>query len=93
MENTTAKESRLNIRCNPHARALLDKAATYAHVSISEFVLSHALACAEQVVQENESITLKAEDFQAFMAALDAPPAPNPALIKAMRLHAEQVSR
>lgn len=93
MENTTAKESRLNIRCNGHARELLDKAATYAHVSVSEFVLSHALASAEQVVQAHESITLKPKDFQAFLAALDTPVKPNPALKKAFKRHAVQVSR
>ena len=52
MENTRLKESRLNIRCDVHARELLDKAATYANVSVSEFVLAHALASAEKVVQE-----------------------------------------
>lgn len=93
MENTAIKESRLNIRCDVHARELLDKAATYAHVSVSEFVLSHALASAEKVVQENESITLKPEDFHAFLAALDTPVKPNPALKKAMNRHAEQVAR
>ena len=93
MGNTTVKESRLNIRCDVRARELLDKAATYAHVSVSEFVLSHALASAEQVVQANECITLRPEDFQAFMAALDTPAEPNPALKKAMERHAEQVSR
>lgn len=93
MENTTAKESRLNIRCDVHARELLDKAATYAHVSVSEFVLSHALASAEKVVQENECITLRPEDFHAFLAALDTPVKPNPALKKAMKRHSEQVSR
>jgi uncharacterized protein (DUF1778 family) len=93
MENTTVKESRLNIRCDLHARELLDKAATYAHVSVSEFVLSHALASAEQVVQANECITLKPEDFHTFLAALDTPVQPNPALKKAMKRHTEQVSR
>jgi hypothetical protein len=48
MKNTTAKESRLNIRCDVRARELLDKAATYTHVSISEFVLSNALASAKK---------------------------------------------
>ena len=66
MGNTTIKESRLNIRCDVHARELLDKAATYAHVSISEFVLSHALASAEKVVQANENITLQPEDFHNY---------------------------
>jgi uncharacterized protein (DUF1778 family) len=93
MENATAKESRLNIRCDVHTRELLDKAATYAHVSVSEFVLSHALASAEKVVQANECITLKPEDFQAFLAAVDMPAKPNTALKKAMKRHSEQVSR
>lgn len=93
MENTTVKENRLNIRCDVHARELLDKAATYAHVSVSEFVLSHALASAEKIVQANESITLKPEDFHAFLAALDTPTQPNPALKKAFKRHTEQVSR
>lgn len=93
MQNATAKESRLNIRCDVHARELLDKAATYAHVSISEFVLSHALASAEKVVQEHENITLKPEDFRAFLAALDTPAEPSPALKKAYQRHAEQVVR
>lgn len=93
MGKTTAKESRLNIRCDVHARELLDKAATYAHVSVSEFVLSHALASAEKMVQANENITLKPEDFQAFLAALDTPAEPNPALKKAFKRHAELASR
>lgn len=93
METSTIKESRLNIRCDTYARQLLDKAATYAHVSVSEFVLSHALASAEQVVQAHESITLKPEDFHAFLAALDAPAAPNAALDRAYARHAEQVRR
>lgn len=93
MANTTVKESRLNIRCDVHTRGLLDKAATYAHVSVSEFVLSHALASAEQVIQANERITLQPEDFHAFLAALDAPAEPNPALKKAMKRHSGQVSR
>jgi uncharacterized protein (DUF1778 family) len=93
MENTYAKESRLNIRCDVHARELLDKAATYTHVSVSEFVLSHALASAEKVVQANESITLNPADFRAFLVALDTPTQANPALKKALKRHAQQVSR
>jgi uncharacterized protein (DUF1778 family) len=93
METVTLKENRLNIRCDSHTRQLLDKAASYARVSISEFVLSHALASAQQVVQEHESITLKPKDFEAFMAALDAPAKPNAALKRALKRHDEQVRR
>ncbi len=91
METTTNKESRLNIRCDHHVRQLLDKAASYSHVSISEFVLSHALASAEQVVQAHESITLLPKDFQAFLAALDSPAKPNAALKRAFKCHAEKI--
>ena len=91
MGTATVKESRLNIRCDDRARRLLEKAATYAHVSVSEFVLSHALASAERVVQLHESITLKPKDFQAFLAALDGPAKPDAALKRAFKRHAVQV--
>jgi len=91
MENSTSKESRLNIRCDLRTRALLDKAATYSHTSLSEFVLSQALATAEKIVQAHENITLQPEDFQAFLDALDRPAEPNAALQKAFKRHAEQV--
>lgn len=42
MLTTTAKDTRLHIRCDQDMRRLLDKAAAYAHMSVSEFVLSHA---------------------------------------------------
>lgn len=93
METATIKESRLNIRCDNRTRQLLDKAANYAHLSVSEFVLSNALASAERVVQEHESITLKPKDFDAFLAALDAPTKPNAALKRAFKRHAGQVSQ
>lgn len=93
MSATTAKESRLNIRCDNHARQMLNKAAAYAHVSVSEFILSHALVSAEQVIQAHESITLAPTDFEAFLAALDEPVQVNAALSRAFDRHNEQVKR
>lgn len=93
MESSTLKESRLNIRCDVHARELIDRAATYAHVSVSEFVLSRALASAEEVVRAHENLMLKPEHFRAFLAALDEPVKPNPALKKAFKRHRDQVAR
>ena len=93
METSTTKEGRLNIRCDTRTRQLLDKAATYTHVSVSEFVLTHALASAEQVVHAHESITLKPDDFLAFLDALDAPAAPNAALKRAYKRHAKQLRK
>jgi uncharacterized protein (DUF1778 family) len=91
MSLPTTKESRLNIRCDNHARELLDRAAAYARMSVSEFVLTNALASAEQVVQAHEAITLNPSDFQAFLAALDAPAKPNAALKRAFKRHTKHV--
>lgn len=91
MRNATTKESRLNIRCDGRTRELLDKAATYTHVSVSEFVLTHARASAEAVVRANEAITLQPKAFEAFLAALDKPPKPNAALKRAFKRFAKQV--
>jgi uncharacterized protein (DUF1778 family) len=89
----STKTSRLNIRCDLRARELLDRAASYAHVSVSDFVLSNALASAERVVLQHETITLAPEHFKAFLSALDAPAKPNAALKRAMKRHAEQVRK
>jgi uncharacterized protein (DUF1778 family) len=93
MDAATTKESRLNIRCDRQSRELLDKAASYAHVSVSEFVLAHALASARDLVRAHESITLKPADFEAFLAALDARAKPNAALKRAIKRHAKQIRR
>ena len=45
-----AKDTRLHIRCDHEVRCLLDKAAAYGHMSVSEFVLSHALAKTQSLV-------------------------------------------
>jgi len=93
MKATSLKESRLNIRCDLHTRQLLDKAAGYVHATVSEFVLTNALASAERVVREHESITLTSKDFEVFLAAIDSPPKANSALDRAYSRHAEHVQR
>ena len=93
INNAPLKDSRLNIRCDTYSRQLLDKAAAYNHVSVSKFVLSQALASAQQIVQNHEAITLDVTDFQAFLSALDTPTEMNPALKRAFARHADQVIR
>ncbi len=88
---TLAKDTRLHIRCDQQVRHLLDKAAAYAHVSVSEFVLRNAVERAQFVVQAHESITLSQNDFDTFLNALDTPAQANPSLQRAFQRHAEQV--
>ncbi|SMB27039.1 conserved protein of unknown function [Sterolibacterium denitrificans] len=84
-----AKDVRLHIRCDQEIRRLLDKAAAYAHMSVSEFVLRNAVEQAQSVVQAHEAITLSHDDFAAFLHALDAPAQANPALQRAFARHAK----
>ena len=63
---TLAKDARLHIRCDQEMRHLLDKAAAYAHMSVSEFVLNHALAQALSVVQAHEAISLSPQILPRF---------------------------
>lgn len=88
---TLAKDTRLHIRCDQEVRRLLDKAAAYTHMSVSEFVLRNAVEQAQSVVQAHEAIVLSQGDFAAFLDALDAPAQANPALQRAFRRHAKQV--
>lgn len=87
-----AKDSRLHIRCDQEVRHLLEKAASYARMSVSEFILRNAIDQAKSVVKEHESITLSLSNFDRFLVALDQPAQPNTALKLAFALHAEQVS-
>ena len=93
MKISTLKNGRLNIRCSLSALQLLEKAATYTQVSVSEFVLWHAVASAEQIVQERETVILNAGDFRAFLNALDAPSQSSNALVRAFSNHAKRVIR
>lgn len=88
---TFAKDTRLHIRCDQDVRRLLDKAAAYTHMSVSEFVLRHAVEQAQSVVQTFEAITLSQHDFAAFLQALETPATANPALQRAFARHAKHV--
>lgn len=70
---------------------MLDKAASYARMSVSEFVLKNAVEQAQTVVQAHEAVTLSQHDFAAFLDALEAPATANPALQRASARHAKQV--
>ena len=82
-----AKDTRLHIRCDQRVRHLLDKAAAYTHMSVSEFVLRRAVEEAQAVLAANETITLSQDDFAAFLSALYAPAEPNAALQRAFVRH------
>jgi uncharacterized protein (DUF1778 family) len=53
---------------------LLQQAAEERHKTLSEFVLDSALGVAQDVMRERNAFGLDADQWKAFMSALDAPP-------------------
>ena len=78
MTTKTTRNEMLDIRLSAEAKALLQQAAESRHKTLSEFVLDSALGAAENVLKERNIIALDAQQWTAFIAALDAPPRRNP---------------
>ena len=89
----TIKQERMHIRLDTLSKQKLERAAAYAHKSLSEFVLVQALHAADEVIQEHETLTLEEADWGVFLDALDNPPKPNAKLKKAFSEHKKRVQR
>ena len=89
MGSTALKTLRVNLRIDEEKKKTLERAASYAGSTLSDFVLSNALAAADKTIHEHETITLSKADWDAFFDALVAPPEPNPRLREALKRHDE----
>jgi len=76
------RTEKLDLRLTSHAKRALQAAA--ANRSVSEFVLESALARADETLADRWAFGLKAPQWKAFLAALDAPPRPLPNLERLM---------
>ena len=68
------RTTKLDLRLSPEAKQTLSAAAQVAHCSVSQFVLTSALERAAETLTERQRFELNAEQWEAFMTALDAPP-------------------
>ena len=73
MSTHGTRTEKLDLRLTPAAKRTLYTAAAAAHRSVSDFVLESALIHAEETLAARRHFGLNAEDWAAFMAALDAP--------------------
>ena len=74
MQTPSTRSEKLDLRLTLAAKQMLYKAAAVAQRSVSDFVLESALARAEETLADRRHFGLDAEQWEAFMAALDAPP-------------------
>jgi uncharacterized protein (DUF1778 family) len=86
-----AKTKRVYARVAPKALEVVQRAAELQGRSVSDFMVAAAQEAAHRAIEESQVIRLSVADQKAFAEALLNPPAPNEALRKAARLHAENV--
>jgi len=71
---------KLDLRLTPEDEQRLQAAATASRRSVSEFVLESALVRAEEMLADRTRFGLNAEQWKAFLTALDTPPRDPPRL-------------
>ena len=74
MVQRTTRTEKLDLRLSRAAKRTLQAAASAEHKSVSEFVLETALSEAEERLADRRVFTLDGKNWDAFVAALDAPP-------------------
>jgi uncharacterized protein (DUF1778 family) len=79
---TTNRTQKIDIRLTPEHKQTLQAAAAASNQSVSEFVLESALEHAAETLPDRRHFVLNTEQWEAFMAALDAPPRDMPRLRK-----------
>ncbi|MHC1725856.1 MAG: DUF1778 domain-containing protein [Syntrophobacteraceae bacterium] len=81
----TNRSEKLDLRLSKSAKQTLQAAAAAARKSVSEFVLETALREAEERLADRSIFTLDSQSWEAFIAALDAPPRRHPHLERLFR--------
>jgi uncharacterized protein (DUF1778 family) len=76
------RDDRLEVRLTPRAKSLLKRAADAEDKSVSAFVLDKSLEAAAETLADRREFRLSAKQYDAFLAALDAPANPKPRLEK-----------
>jgi len=80
-----AKNERIVIRTTAKAKRVLQEAAAARNKTMTEFVLDVAMTEAAQVLADRRLFLLDDEQWEAFLAALDAPTKPRPRLESLLR--------
>jgi len=76
------KSTRLNIRANERQKETIIQAARLMNTTVSDFVMQRAYAEAREILADQTRFELPSPQWEAFCAALDAPPKDIPELRK-----------
>jgi uncharacterized protein (DUF1778 family) len=87
-----AKQDRINLRLKHSAKRALERAASFEGKTVSNFILTSALAHAEKTIHEHEVMSLNSQDSEAFFDALVKPISFNKKLAAAFEEHDQRVT-
>ena len=82
---TQAARDTLNMRIKPDDRSLFDWAAKALGKTRTDFILDAARRSAEETLLDRAMVRVDAATYEAFLARLDAPPAPSEKLRRTMQ--------
>jgi uncharacterized protein (DUF1778 family) len=68
-----SKECRMNLRTTRRKREIIESAAELAGQNLTDFIIDSAYDKAEQLLAEQRHFELPADQWTAFLAALDRP--------------------
>ena len=66
----TIKQEQMYIRLDTVSKHKLEKAASYSHKKLSEFMLFQSLAAAENIISDHEQVTLSQPDWDLLLKAV-----------------------
>ena len=90
LAESQVESARLNCRISATIKEQAEEAAHLLGQSITAFTEAALAEKARDVLEQHEKITLSQRDFERFVAAINEPPAPTPALVRAMRKYEKQ---
>lgn len=80
MPTKATRSEKLDLRLTAESKRVLVAAAAAERRSLSDFVLASAMVRAEETLADRTRFRLDADQWEAFQAALDAPPRDLPRL-------------
>ncbi len=77
-----SKSERIELRTTPGMKALLQRAASFSHKNVTEFLLEAGINAAEEALVDRRLFQLDDAQWQAFQDVLDRPVTHKPRLAK-----------
>lgn len=90
--STNTKQERVNLRMQQGTKRVLERAAGFEGKTVSNFILTSALAYAKKTIHEHEIMRLNQQDSEAFFNALIKPMCYNKKLATAFEEYDQRVT-